>query len=557
VASYVRSSILYLFLLIDRFAVFIRDPDDPTFHPIRDVLERSVSTQLWKISFSALVYGGLVIVCLGGVVWGIAFAFDGVLPIHWSSNEPVLEFPVDLLFYNLLLPLAVKFFKPSEGLNKTYTWWFRNCARNLRLTNFLFPEEEAGEQGRHVRRKWTDVFNIKSRDDEKTIHANDWEVPGQVEEGDVYFLRDGKCVRAPASDQVRIPKGACTFLEVDEHNRRTDGEPDPEQGLHGHQNDMFRRVYIPPFFRVRISIFIFLIWLFAATTGVSVTIAPLVVGRFIFVNLASTHLRMNDIYAFSIGMYILGGAVYGVLYREQITNYIKETLTPHTTTIAFFLRKIASSSLRLAGLIYTYAAFGILLPALLSLLMEFYLIIPLHTYFSTTFTALNNIPPERHIIHLIQDWTLGVLYLKMAARVILYNTPSRSAAALRGIVRDGWLKPDVWLATKGFILPASIVMAFALTAPLPLGWIANATVLYPYSVDNEVFKACVYRYSYPGILAIGFLAGCLVLLARAFAGWRKRVRDEVYLIGERLHNFGESKRRKGSLKGKGKAVAEG
>ena len=51
---------------------FIRDPEDPTFHVVRDVLERSVSTQLQKIAFSALVYGAQVIICLGGVVWGVS-----------------------------------------------------------------------------------------------------------------------------------------------------------------------------------------------------------------------------------------------------------------------------------------------------------------------------------------------------------------------------------------------------------------------------------------------------------------------------------------------------
>jgi E3 ubiquitin-protein ligase MARCH6 len=464
---------------------------------------------------------------------------------------------VDLLFYNILMPLAVKYFKPSEGLNTIYTWWFRKCARTLRLTNFLFSEEKRDEEGRYMRRRWTDVFNLKPLENENEVDAQNcqdsWSVPGQIEKGDVHFRTNGKYVRAPASDQVRIPKGARTFLEVDKHNQRVDGESDSEQGLHGHKNAMFTKVYLPPFFRVRISIFIFLIWLFAASTGVSITIVPLVVGRLTFANLAPTQLRMNDIYAFSIGMYILGGVIYGTLYRQQITAYIKETLTPHTTTIASFLRKTASTSLRFTSLIYTYAAFGVLLPALLSLLMEFYLIIPLHTYFSTTFTELNNIPPERHIIHLIQDWTLGVLYLKMAARVILYNTPSRPAAALRGIVRDGWLNPNVWLATRGFILPATFVMASALTAPLALGWIANATVLHSYSAHDEILRACIYRYSYPGILAIGFAAGFLVLLARTFASWMKKVRDEVYLIGERLHNFGESKRRKGSSTGKGKA----
>lgn len=535
-------------------ADFIRDPDDPTFHPVRDVLERSVSTQLWKISFSALVYGGLVIVCLGGVVWGIAHAFDDVLPFHWSSNEPVLEFPVELLFYNFLMPLAVKFFKPSKGLNMIYNWWFRKCARALRLTHFLFGERKEDEEGRHVRRTWADVVHGEQGDIKTPVIGTDRQALAQDRDIAAYFLRDGRYVRAPASDQVRIPKGAQTFLEVDQDNNRIDDQPDFDDGLHGRNSEMFSIIYIPPLFRLRISAFIFLIWLFAATTGVSITIVPLVLGRYIFAKLTLSHLRMNDIYAFSIGIYLLGGAVYGILYRQRIRTYLRDTFTPHTLTITSFLRKAASFTVRFLGFIYTYAAFGILLPTLLSLFMEFYLIIPLHTYFSTSFSIFNAISSERHIIHLIQDWTLGVLYLKMAARIILYNTPSRPASALRGIVRDGWLKPDFGLATRGFILPGTLAMAFALTAPLALGWLANTTVLHSYSAEDAVFRACVYRYSYPGVLALGFASAFAIVLSRAFAGWRKKVRDEVYLIGERLHNFGEGKK-KAVNNGKGKRVA--
>ena len=529
-------------------ADFIRDPDDPTFHPVRDVLERSVSTQLWKISFSALVYGGLVIVCLGGVVWGIAYSFDEVLPIHWLSEEPVLEFPVDLLFYNFLMPLAVRFFKPSNGLNKMYNWWFRKCARTLRLTNFLFNEKKEDEEGRHIQRTWSDVLHGEEGDVQNPVTVQDERAFAQDRQA--YFLRDGRYVRAPASDQVRIPKGARTFLEVDEDNNRLDDQPDSDDGLHGRKNEMFTKVYIPPLFRLRISAFIFLIWLFAAATGVSMTIVPLVFGRFVFATVTSNHLRMNDIYAFSIGIYILGGALYGFIYYRQIATYLRDTVTPHTPTITTFLHKSASFIVRLLGLFYTYTAFGILLPALLSLLMEFFLIIPLHTYFRTSLTSVNTVSSERHIIHLIQGWTLGVLYLKMAARVILYNTPSRPASALRGIVRNGWLNPDVRLATRGFILPAVIAMSIALAAPLALGWFANATVLYPYSAHDEIFRACVYRYSYPGVLAIGFAGTFVTLVVRAFAGWRRKIRDEVYLIGERLHNFGDGKRVKGKGKGK-------
>lgn len=508
---------------------FIRDPDDPTFHPVRDVLERSVSTQLRKIAFSALVYGALVTLCLGGVVWGIYLTFDNIFPIHWSSNEPVLEFPVDLLFYNFLMPVAVKFFNPSVGLNKMYGWWFRKCGRALRLSHFLFGTRMEDEEGCHVHRTWNDWLLRKQGNIHKPVIDNPRRVFAQDNDTEVVFLRDGRYVLTPASDQVRIPKGVNTFVEVNEAGMRVDGLANPNPNLYGSSNDMFAKVYIPPFFRVRISLLILLIWLFAATTGVCITIIPLLFGRMVFTKLIPNHRRMNDIYAFSIGLYIIGGGLYTLLHHRKFLTALRTSLTPGSdSNTAEFFRQLTIYSIRLLRLIYTYLAFGFLLPSLFSLTIEFYIVIPLHTYFGS--------PPDRHIIHFIQDWTLGVLYIKMAGRLILWYSPSRPADALRGIVRDGWLNPDVRLATRSFIFPASLLMGVAFAVPFSLAWTANR-VFFP--TADVVFKTRVYRYSYPVVLAFGLLIALSYLLGAAFRGWRRRIRDEVYLIGERLHNFGE------------------
>lgn len=58
----------------------------------------------------------------------------------------------------------------------------------------------------------------------------------------------------------------------------------------------------------------------------------------------------------------------------------------------------------------------------------------------------------------------------------------------------------------------------------------------------------MYRYSYPGILGDATAGVVAWAVARAFKGWRQRIRDEVYLIGERLHNFGERR-----VQGRGRA----
>lgn len=483
-------------------------------------------------------------------MWGIACALPGVFPIHWSSDEPVLEFPVDLLFYNFLMPMAVKFFKPSIGLNKVYGWWFRKCARALRLSSFLFNDTRSDEEGRHVRRTWVDVFRGEQGDIRNPIIDEDRQVLAEDRGVRAVFLRDGRYVRTPGSDQVRIPKGATTFIEVDENDQRLDGIRNGDDDPHGRKMDLFMKVYIPPFFRMRVAAFVGLIWLFAAFTGVGVTVVPLLFGRWVFARLAPNHLRMNDIYAFSIGIYVLGSAVWTLLNHRRIKDKVYASLSPQTANVLSVMRKMKAVAVRLLSLLYAYSALGIVLPCLFSLVLEFYLIIPLHTYLqnksngamsdNATSEAFTTAPIP--VIHIIQDWTLGVLYVKLFARLILWTAPSRPALALRAIVARGWLDPDIRLATRAFILPATLVMAVTLVMPLTLGYAANTTFLYPYAKEDEYIRACVYRYSYPVVLVLGLAIAMLWLAGKAFKGWRRRIRDEVYLIGERLHNFGEGAR---------------
>ncbi|KZF21722.1 hypothetical protein L228DRAFT_269178 [Xylona heveae TC161] len=517
-----RSGVLY----------FIRDPDDPTFHPVRDVLERNVSTQLRKIAFSALVYGALVIVCLGGIVWSLYAAFDGILPIYWSSSEPVLEFPVDLLFYNFLMPLAVGFFRPSDGLNRLYSWWFRKCARLLRLTQFFFNERRRDEEGRRGLSWWADIFSRRNDaeptpGDERDKASGEDERAPESQRQPTGLIRDGRYVRAPASDQVRIPKGNPVFLEVNENNERVDGLPDPDDGLHGKNTGLFTQVYIPPWFRIRIAAFLLLLWSFAAVTGVGVTVIPLVVGRMIFGLMVPGHRRMNDIYAFSLGIYVVGGIMYGVLHYKSTIDAIKRSISLQSESAQAISPRLQAYIMRLARIAYTYTAFGLVLPSLFALLMEFYIIVPLHTYLASD---------EVHVIHFMQDWTLGVLYVKISGRLILWYSQSRPAAALRAIVRRGWLDPDASIATRCFILPAVVVMNAALFLPLPLGYLANRMLFHD---ADQAIQSQVYRYSYPAVLFLCLWVVCGYALGHLVKGWRQRIKDDVYLIGERLHNFGE------------------
>ncbi|RFU76644.1 hypothetical protein TARUN_5584 [Trichoderma arundinaceum] len=552
---------------------FIRDPDDPEFHPVRDVLERNLTTQLRKILFSAFVYGALVIVCLGGVVWGLSFTMPGVLPIHYSSNEPVLEFPVDLLFYNFLMPLAVKFFKPSDALHTMYTWWFRRCARALRLTYFLFGERrideegvlhlrpgataarfpytelllELGEENEIVPKTWRDTFDggdlkpnpITTSEERRDLrHRKAHLVDSQQ------LVKDGRFVRAPASDRIKIPKGQKVFLTVNEHNRRRDGRADDDL----YASDQYLLVYVPPNFRARVFLFILFIWFFAAFTGVGFTIIPLVFGRKIFKELIPDYIRTNDIYAFSIGVFLLGSVAYSIFHYHIIRETIRKW-TRQARRDVFEGRVVGRGALigfRLAKLFYAYFILLIVFPLLTSTLMELYVTIPLHTYMypPTVISTLKDEGVDRHTVRVIQSWVLGLLYLKLGSRMITSLFPdSRAATAVRSIMRRGWLRPDVRLLTRAFVVPGLMASCAAIFGPpMMAGFVIRHGVLAGGSTAGDAAEAVrltvMYRQSYPAAAFAAMLAKHAVGLVKVMNRWTAGVRDEAYLIGERLHNFG-------------------
>ncbi|KAF2867421.1 hypothetical protein BDV95DRAFT_582124 [Massariosphaeria phaeospora] len=505
---------------------FIRDPDDPTFHPVRDVLERSVTTQLRKIAFSALVYGALVVVCLGGVVWSLSHATTGVLPVHWASQAPALEFPLDLLFYNFLTPVIIKLYKPSDGLHAVSQWWFRRCARLLRLSNFLFGDKLKDEEGYHIRRTWLGWFTGENGDPENPVIGEDGRAAAEEEPTRAYFLFDGKYVRAPASDQARIPKGEVVFVEVDQHNTRKDGKAD-EGGVHN--SDFVTMVYIPPWFRVRIALFVSTIWVFAAVMGIGLTVIPLLFGRYLFSLFLPPTVEMNDIHAFSLGIYSLGTIGYSVYKLYKFVSGLNRAVPSPLSTLYTIAATGSRIGFRIIRFGYVWTSLAFVIPFLIAVLIELYLLMPLHAYLG---------PSEPHVVHLIQDWTLGFLYARLAARIVFSNRASRPARAFSAIIADGYLNPNARITTRCFLLPVAAIFAIAIAFPSAFAFALNSTVCLGAS---PAVKNQVWRFSFPvlglSVVAVWIGKEGLSMLNR----WRLIVRDEVYLIGERLHNFGERK----------------
>lgn len=538
---------------------FIRDPDDPTFHPVRDVLERNITTQLRKIAFSALVYGALVILCLGGVIWSIGRLFRGIFPIHWVSTEPILEFPLDLFLYMFVTPLLIRQLEVSKVVSTMYSWWLRHCARALRLSHFLFDDRRREEEGKHIRRTWTDVLLMRKANPEATPTEQEDE-PSAIQ-----FKKNGKYVLTPCNDSYRPPKPGEAFI----HSEADDVYIVDKDGK---KNDHFSKIYVPPRFRLRISLFMVCLWLFSALTGICVTLVPLALGRQIFRSSLPEGIQVNDIYAYSVGIYILGAVLFAALKGPSAVQYAREKAT--AIDVEAWVNSAKHYGMRALKCAYLYG-FLIVLPLAIAMILHFYVIAPLHTYMDASFkpileAAANNstlastndtqgvdtgllskttphLPKlTDHVIHIASDYALSLLYLRIAARYIMTAPASRAAEAVRRITADGYLNPKVGLATRFFILPTALVATLLLFVPLGLAQTFITSMSYMQVLIDDALKIMIYRYSYP------LAAGCVMLvlgtaeLANATSRWRARIRDEVYLVGERLHNFGEKKPPSGS-----------
>lgn len=233
---------------------FIRDPNDPQFQPIREILERPTMHQLRKIGISGIIYAVLILICFGIVVKMVDL-FGVVLPLKMSTMEPVFEVPIDLLLTHIALPLTTYFIKPSTVIKAAWKWWFHTTARMLRLSSFLFGDRVPDEE---VSIPFSVIFQFKRRPSIDHISLDSFE-------------SNGSFLRVPATDTIPLHQRQQMLIPVTEENLRLDGKAETEEQR---GNTDFRVVYVPPHFSARVTILFVWMWIFSVALGLSVTLIP-------------------------------------------------------------------------------------------------------------------------------------------------------------------------------------------------------------------------------------------------------------------------------------------
>ncbi|GET00217.1 RING finger membrane protein [Rhizophagus clarus] len=478
-----------------RLEFYLESPITSTFlHWFTEILDRPVWTQLKKIGASGIMYSAMIVFGLGSVIYFIRYCFDGILPLQLPFMEPISDFPADLLVFHIVVPVTVTWAKPKRLFRKLFENWWKVTSRVLRLTSFMFG-------GRHY-------------DEEVIVDEN----------AEVLFKKDGELVRAPSYDGITVVPGRRMLIPVNE-----DGTLKNPGEVPAGQDDQlnYTVVYIPPNFRARVIIFLFLMWFCGSLFCCSVTVLPLLTGRYIFKSILHHQRAVHDLYTFTVGLYVLWAHYVAI---EWITNKIQAIAERQDRNIdwAMVRQKMLQGIIVVVKILYLVLFFGMVIPFLLSLVIELYVILPWKK-------PTTDIP----VISFLQDWALGIVYMKIAYRIVFMLPDNIYSRAINEITGRGIKHLNVQLATTVFIFPIGGSALAAVILPALTAWVIIST----FGITNANSIALIIRYIYPVFLALILGYRVQRQMGQLVDSWMQAVRDEEYLIGRRLHNIEPNEQR--------------
>ncbi|GFS40036.1 RING/U-box superfamily protein [Actinidia rufa] len=257
-------------------------------------------------------------------------------------------------------------------------------------------------------------------------------------------------------------------------------------------------------FVLRIVLLLVLAWMTLLLVNSALIVVPISLGRALFNSIPRfpiTHgIKCNDLYAFVIGSYVIWTIAAGARYSlEQIKTRRARVLLNQ---------------------IWKWCAIVLKSSALLSIWI---LVIP--------------------------DWALGLIFLKIWTRMVMLDhmvplVDESWRSKFERVREDGFSRLQGFWVLREIVLPIIMKLLTALCVPYVL-----ARGVFPVFGYPLVVNSAVYRFAWLGCLSFSLLCFCAKRFHVWFTNLHNSIRDDRYLIGRRLHNYGEDSGQRQSEEG--------
>ncbi|XP_042066787.1 probable E3 ubiquitin ligase SUD1 isoform X2 [Salvia splendens] len=460
---------------------FLRDPADPNYNPFRDLIDDPVHKHARRVLLSVAVYGSLIVMLVFLPVKLAMKTVPSIFPLDISVSDPFTEIPADMLLFQICIPFAIEHFKLRHTLKSLLRYWFTAVGWALGLTDFLLPKPE--DNGGH-------------------------------ENGNADMGRQGRGhgegvgqERVVALEDVNRPRylaaNANSAEELDDDLTDTEWA-----------------------FVLRIVLLLVVAWMTLLIFNSALIIVPISLGRTLFNSLPFlplTHgIRCNDIYAFVIGSYVIWTGLAGARYCADLVRTKRTKVLLNQIWKWFGI--IFKSSVLLSIWIFV-------IPVLIGLLFELLVIVPMR------------VPVDESPVFLLyQDWALGLIFLKIWTRMVMLDhmmplVDESWRLKFERVREDGFSRLQAFRVLREIVFPIIMKLLTALCVPYVLSRGVFPILGYPLVVNSAV-----YRYAWLGCLIFSALCFCAKRFHVWFTNLHNSIRDDRYLIGRRLHNYGERER---------------
>ncbi|KAI5661108.1 hypothetical protein M9H77_20431 [Catharanthus roseus] len=466
---------------------FLRDPADPNYNPFRDLIDDPVHKHARRVLLSVAVYGSLIVMLVFLPVKLAMRMVPSIFPLDISVSDPFTEIPADMLLFQICIPFAIEHFKLRTTIKSVLRYWFTAVGWALGLTDYLLPRPE--DNGGHDSGNGDPVRQDRA-------HAQ--------------LGQDRALVGLPADNVNRVRHVVANSHLAEELENEEHADTDRCS------------------FVLRIVLLLIVAWMTLLIFNSALIVVPVSLGRALYNALPLlpiTHgIKCNDLYAFVIGSYVIWTAVAGARYS------VEHIRTRRATVLFRQVWKWCGIVIKSSALLSIWI---FVIPVLIGLLFELLVIVPMR------------VPVDESPVFLLyQDWALGLIFLKIWTRLVMLDqvlplVDESWRIKFERVKEDGFSRLQGFWVLREIVLPIIMKLLTALCVPYVL-----ARGLFPVFGYPLVVNSAVYRFAWLGCLGFGLILYCAKRFHVWFTNLHNSIRDDRYLIGRRLHNFGEDEGRR-------------
>jgi E3 ubiquitin-protein ligase DOA10 len=415
---------------------FIRNPNDPNYHPMKEMVEKPLFYQIKRVIASAIIYSFIIFMLFGVSLQVTHTVFPSLFPlsISISSTTAVME----IVLLNSFIPFLFNQVEGGEKLKAGYSYFLSRVCHFLGISSYYFGGRYLKEEGIKGKFVFVPSFDHVYKSEERLPIVN-----SVVCETDL--MRYGLENTKNEENVEALPLGTTRKTTVNRFNQ-PDILPLDLKDFHSIDH-RYTIVYRPNMFRLRTVTFLIILWSAVSVCLFAAFFLPFIVGRGLF-QLVNVE-KYSDLYTFQLGfhaLWILAAIGYSTL---------KAVMKVHSFNIDQIIVKVGVFAKIASKLLFASLWLGLVFPMLVGFYVDWVFVMPLRVKVNETM-----------VVEFLHEWCLGLMVMRIMMHILdkAAGPTNKYRVAITRLTEGGLCRIDMKNLVQNLVMPGlgffGIVLGF-------------------------------------------------------------------------------------------------